>query len=102
MVLTTRVASLGGVPSGTVTFSVGSSTVCKSVTLNAGSATCSTAALSLGANALKAVFSSSSSNFTGSTSPATTLTVNAASTTTTLSSSANPTPLGTAVTLTRR
>ena len=97
---TVTAASPGsGVPTGTVTFKNGSSTL-GTGNLNAGGvATLSTSGLPVGPNSITAVYGGST-NFMGSTSAALSQTVNADSSTTTLSSSANPSAFGQSVTFT--
>jgi Bacterial Ig-like domain (group 3) len=100
VVLTAAVSSPAGSPAGTVTFSAGATTLCKKVTVNSGSATCSTSSLSLGVNALTASFASSSDDYANSSATPLSVTVNAAATSTSLTSSANPAAVGSSVTFT--
>jgi len=93
----TVTANLSGTPTGTVTFSNGSATL-GTATLSGGSATISTATLTVGVHSIKAVYSGDA-NFSGS-SGSLNQTVNQASTTLELSSSANPSTFGEAVTFT--
>jgi hypothetical protein len=86
-----------GTPTGTVTFSDGS-TPLGSSPLNAGIATFSTAVLAVGLHSINAVYSGDS-NFSGS-SGSLSQSVNRATTTTTLTSSVNPSGLDQPVTLT--
>ncbi len=78
-------ASGSGTPTGSVTFMNGTATLA-TATLNSGIASVQTTALALGANAITAVYGGDS-NFSGSTSNAVTVTVNAAPPSFTLSAS---------------
>ena len=95
--LTAHVTSAGGTPTGTVTFSIGTETLC-TATLSGGMASCSTTAIPTGTQTITAAYSGNA-NFLPSTGT-TTQTVNQASTTTTVSSSPNPSTFGESVTLT--
>jgi uncharacterized repeat protein (TIGR01451 family) len=88
----------GSGATGSVTFMDGAVNI-GSGTLSAGTATFTTSALTGGAHSITAVYGGDS-NFSGSSSPPLTQTVNAAATTTTLSSSANPSSFGQVVTFT--
>jgi len=88
-----------GVPSGTVTFYDGAAAI-GTATLNAsGVAAFSTSRLPAGTHAITAVYGATN-NFSASSSPADTQTVNKANTSTTLISSLNPSSAGTTVTFT--
>jgi hypothetical protein len=89
-----------GTPTGTVTFTDGSTTL-GTATLSSGGATLKTASLNLGGNAITATYNGDT-NFTTSTSGTLTQTVNQAGTTTTLTSSANPSVYGQSVTFTAK
>jgi uncharacterized protein (UPF0548 family) len=89
---------VNGTPTGTVTFSDGSSTLGQA-TVSAGIATYSSASLAIGAHSITASYSGDS-NFTGSTSIALSQVVQKATTTTALSESANPSAFGASVTFT--
>jgi hypothetical protein len=92
-------ASGPGVPTGSVAFKDGATTL-GSGTLNAsGVATFATSSLTAGGHSITAVYGGDS-NYTGSTSPALTQQVSQASTSTALSSSANPSTQGQSVTFT--
>jgi hypothetical protein len=93
----TVTANQSGTPTGTVTFSNGS-TILGTATLSGGSASISTATLTVGVDSIKAVYSGDA-NFSSS-SASLNQTVNQASTTLGLSSSANPSTLGEAITFT--
>ncbi|MCK9916401.1 Ig-like domain repeat protein [Microbacteriaceae bacterium K1510] len=98
---TAHVTSGSGTPTGTVTFYDGATTL-GTGTLAAGVATFQTGALASGARTITALYGGDA-NFAGSTSPTLAQTVNATSpTTTTLTSSANPSAPGQAVTFTAR
>jgi hypothetical protein len=88
----------GGTPTGTVTFTYGSTTLCNSVTLSGVTATCAYSALPIGTDIVAATYSGDS-NFSGS-SGSFNQTVNQATTTTTLTSSVNPSEPGQPVTFT--
>lgn len=89
----------GGTPTGTVQFMDGT-TVLQTVTLvNGVASTTPNSALTIGTHTITAVYSGDG-NFTTSTSTALTETVEGAQTTTTLTSSANPSVTGQAITLT--
>jgi hypothetical protein len=95
---TATVTSGSGVPTGSVTFKDGATTL-GSATLASGSASFSTSALGAGAHSITAAYSGAS-GFAASTSSALTQTVQTASTSTALTSSVNPTVFGQATTLT--
>ncbi|MFE2750354.1 Ig-like domain-containing protein, partial [Streptomyces scopuliridis] len=89
--LTATVAAVppgAGTPTGTVDFFDGA-TLLGTGTLSGGVATFTTSALSVGSHLLTAVYSGDT-NFTGSTSPVDTQTVNQAATTTALTSAPDP------------
>jgi autotransporter-associated beta strand protein len=88
-----------GTPTGTVTFEDGTTTLGTAALNGSGQATFSAAALLIGSNSLTAVYSGNS-DFTASTSSATTQTVDQDSTTTSLTPSANPSVFGESVTFT--
>ena len=94
--LTADVTSAGGTPTGSVTFSTGSETLC-TATLSGGSASCSTTTIPVGTQTITATYSGDA-NFLPS-SGMTEQTVNQATTTTTVSSSPNPSTYGESVTL---
>jgi hypothetical protein len=96
---TATVVGNGSVPTGTVTFYDGSSSLGTAALNGAGVASLSTSALTTGSHAITAVYGGNSA-FGSSTSSMLTQLIVAASTTTTLSSSANPVVTGSAVTLT--
>jgi Bacterial Ig-like domain (group 3)/Peptidase family M28 len=96
---TAAVTSGGGVPTGTVTFMDGSSTLGSGALDGTGHATFTTAALSVAAHSITAVYGGDA-NFTGSTSSILTQTVNKDGTTTTVTSSLNPSAKHQAVTFT--
>jgi uncharacterized repeat protein (TIGR01451 family) len=96
---TATVTSNAGTPTGTVTFKDGTTTLGSSSLDGSGQATLTTSALSAGTHSITAVYNGDS-NFSGSTSSATTQTVNQASTTTSLTSSPNPSTYGQPVTFT--
>ena len=90
------------VPTGTVTFMDGATTLGTGALNGSGKATFATSALSTGSHSITAVYGGDS-NFAGSTSPALTQTVSAEtllSTTTTVTSSQNPSAAGQSVTFT--
>ena len=89
----------GPVPTGTVTFKDGASTLGTGAVNGSGVATFSTSSLSVANHTISAVYGGDS-NFTGSTSPGTFQTVNKAATTTSVTSSANPSVHGQNVTFT--
>ena len=96
---TATVSSSGGTPTGTVTFTDGSSTIGSGpVTLSGGVATISTAALAPGSHTIKATYNGDI-NFAGS-SNSLTQTVNQATTSAALKSSQNPSAFGQSVTFT--
>ena len=88
-----------GIPTGTVTFDDGGSTVCTSTLNGSSQATCLTAALSVGSHTIRATYGGDT-NFSGSVSSSITQSVNPADTTTTVVSSSNPSVRGESVTLT--
>ncbi|MDF3293221.1 beta strand repeat-containing protein, partial [Streptomyces silvisoli] len=94
----TAVAPGGGTPTGSVGFFDGA-TLVGTGTLSGGVATLTTSSLSVGSHSLTAVYGGDS-NFSGSTSPVDTQTVNQAATSTVLSSSPDPSVFGQAKTLT--
>jgi hypothetical protein len=87
-----------GIPTGTVTFKDGSTTLGTGTLDSTGKATFATAALSIGTHSITAIYSSNTNNFSDSTTTALTQTVNKANTTTGLTSSANPSVYRQAVT----
>ena len=87
-----------GSPGGTVQFFDGASSL-GSAPVASGSAVLNTSALAVGAHSLTAVYSGNAS-FTGSTSGASSHTVNPAATSTSLASAPNPSTFGASVTLT--
>ena len=94
------VAPGAGSPTGTVTFTDGTATVCSKVGLDSsGQATCQATYTSVGSHVIAAAYGGNA-NFKPSTSPTLTQKVNRAATTTSVSSSANPSVLGQNVTLT--
>ncbi|RPE37315.1 YVTN family beta-propeller protein [Streptomyces sp. Ag109_O5-1] len=93
------VAPGGGIPTGTVTFFDGMTSLGTGTLDGSGVATLTVSNLSVGSHALTATYGGDSS-FNGSTSPADTQTVNAANTTTTLTSSPDPSVFGEAKVLT--
>jgi hypothetical protein len=95
-------SSTSGTITGTVTFFDGGTALGSAVALASGAATYTTTALTQGPHTITAAYSGDS-NYTTSTSPALTQTVNAATkaaTTTAVTSSLNPSPSGTSVTFT--
>ena len=88
----------GQTPTGTVTFMDGATTL-GTGTITAGVASFATSALSVASHNIMAVYGGDSNN-AGSTSTAVAQVVNQAASTTTLTSSANPSTLGTSITLT--
>jgi len=86
---------------GTVEFKHGGEPItgCTAQTVNSGSATCTTAGIGADTHSITAIYSGDS-NYTTSTSPALTQTVNKIPSTTTLASSLNPSTVGQAVTYT--
>ncbi|MGA7572657.1 MAG: Ig-like domain repeat protein, partial [Terriglobales bacterium] len=96
---TATVASQGpGTPTGTVTFTYGSTTLCNAVALSGGTATCAYSALPVGSDVVTAAYSGDA-NFASS-SGTVSQTVHQASTTLTLISSLNPSGLDSPVTFT--
>src|SRR5439155_1067812 len=88
-----------GTPSGTVTFQDGATPLGTGTLNGAGQATFSTSTLAAGTHAITAVYAGDTT-FNGSTSGSLSQVVNKADTTTALSSSANPSVVGQAVTFT--
>jgi hypothetical protein len=97
VIFTVTVSSTAGIPTGTVIFKNGSSTL-GTRTLSGGMATFATSTLALGNHSITAVYAGSS-NFLGSTSSVLMQTVKAKSTTS-VTSSLNPSKHGTSVTFT--
>jgi hypothetical protein len=97
----TAVAPGGGIPTGTVTFKDGATTLATVALNTSGVATFTTGTLAVVTHSLTAVYGGSGS-FTGSTVATLTQTVNRAGTTATVTSSANPSIHGQAVTFTAR
>jgi hypothetical protein len=95
---TAAVHAASGTPTGTVTFFNGT-TQLGVATLSAGKASLKPVTLQLGSRSITATYSGSA-NFTSSTSPVFTQTVNKASTTTALTSTPNPSTQGSLVTFT--
>lgn len=89
----------GQAPSGTVTFTLGTGTLCQAVALNGNAATCTTTALPVGSDIVAAAYSGDVNN-TSSSSPTLTQTVNLKSTTVSLVAAPNPVVKGNPVTLT--
>ena len=98
MTFTATVSAASGTPTGTVTFKDGATTL-GTGTLSGGVATFATSSLAIGGHTVTAVYGGDT-NFTGSTSPGLTQTVNQGATTTSLGSSANPSVFGQSVTFT--
>jgi hypothetical protein len=90
---------ISGTATGTVTFLDGGSTTLGTASLSGGTATFSTTMVSAGFRTITVSYAGDS-NFTGSTSPAITQTVNKATTTMTRSSSLDPSTFGQSVTFT--
>jgi hypothetical protein len=95
---TATVTSPGGMPTGTVTFSDGSSAL-GTGTLGGGQATFTTSTLGVGTHSITAT-SNGNGNYLASTSSAVPLTVSRATSTTSLASSPNPSTFGQSVTFT--
>jgi hypothetical protein len=96
---TATITTAAGAPTGTVTFADGATTLA-TITLSGGSAAFTTSTLAVGSHSITAAYGGDN-NFTGSTSTALSQTVNSqAASSTTLTSSANPAPVGQAITLT--
>ena len=95
---TATVSSGGGTPTGTITFKDGGTTLA-TVPLSGVTASFTTSSLTAGSHSITAVYSGDVSN-TSSTSSPTIQNVGAVTTATTLSSSANPSTVGQAVTFT--
>ncbi|HEV2489577.1 MAG TPA: Ig-like domain-containing protein [Candidatus Acidoferrales bacterium] len=94
----TVTSTTGAIPTGSVTFKDGTTTL-GSKALVAGVAAFATTKVAAGTRSITAIYAGTS-NFIGSTSPAFTQTVNKAGTTTTVVSSLNPSTFGTSVTFT--
>ena len=94
----TAVLPGAGIPSGSVTFKDGSTTL-GTGTLSSGVTTLAISSLAVASHSITAIYGGSS-NFAGSTSSTLTQTVNQASTTTVLASSWNPSATGSTVTFT--
>src|SRR5467141_2003129 len=95
----TVTSSATGTPTGTVTFKDGATTLGTGM-VSGGTAMFTTAGLTAGAHSITAIYGGDA-NFTGSTSPILTQTINTtASTSSVVASSNNPSIIGTAVTLT--
>jgi N,N-dimethylformamidase beta subunit-like protein/uncharacterized protein DUF4082/Big-like domain-containing protein len=92
------VAPGAGVPTGTVTFKDGATTI-GSATLSAGAAALTTSSLATGPHSITAVYGGST-NFTGSTSAALSQNVGPSATATAVTSSNNPSLFGVPITLT--
>lgn len=102
VVTATVTSATGAVPTGTVSFSVGSTAIpgCSALALNgSGVASCTASNLAGGTETINAAYTPSGTSFTSS-NGSITQSVTAATTTTTLTSSANPSTYGTSVTLT--
>jgi len=98
--LTFTATVTGNAPSGHVTFNDGPTTLCASVQMYSGQASCSTSSLGLNSHSISAVYEGDSYN-TGSTSPVITQIVNRASTTTTIPvHTPNPLWLGSSISIT--
>jgi large repetitive protein len=97
----TALAPASGVPTGTVSFLDGATTIggCTAQPLVGGVASCSVAYPGAGSHAITAVYGGDP-DFTASSSPVLTQTVNPASTSTSLASSVNPSATGQPVTIT--
>ncbi len=96
---TSGVSSLGGTPTGTVTFVDGTTALGTSTLSGSGIATFSISTLSVGTHSITAVYNGSA-DFSGSTSPVLSQVVQKASTTTAVSSSLNPSTDSQSVTFT--
>ena len=96
---TATVTSSGGIPTGTVTFKNGSTTLGTSNLDGTGHATFTTSTLAVGSNSITAAYNGDS-QFNTSTSSTLTQTVNKDATTTTVTSSLNPSNKGQSVTFT--
>lgn len=96
---TATVTSSGGVPTGTVTFKNGSTTLGTSTVDGTGHAAFTTSTLAIGSNSITATYNGDS-KFNTSTSSALTQTVNKDATTSTVISSLNPSNKGQSVTFT--
>jgi N-acetylneuraminic acid mutarotase len=92
-------ANVSGQTTGSVTFYDSSTAICSNVSLNAGSASCTTNALTVGSHALSAIYSGDTNN-NGSTSFAIVQQVNQATSITVLASDTNPSTVGQSVTFT--
>jgi sugar lactone lactonase YvrE len=97
--LTATVTGTGGIPTGTVTFLSGATTLGTGALNARGVATLATSSLAVGQDTLTAVYGGDSKD-TASTSPALLQTVQIATTSTTLASTANPSMFGASVTFT--
>ena len=97
--LTATVTGAGATATGTVTFKDGATTLGTCTLNGSGQATFTTGALAIGGHSVTAVYGGDA-DYTGSTSPVLTQTVNQASSSTAVVSSANPASFGTSVTLT--
>jgi hypothetical protein len=98
-VVASAVAPGSGTPTGTVTFQDGTTTIGSAALNNNGQAALSVSALTVGVHSFKAIYAGST-NFGGSTSTASSQTVNLASSAVLLSSSANPSIVGQSVKIT--
>ena len=96
---TATVSSLGGTPTGPVTFVDGATTLGTGTLNSSGVATFSTSSLSVASHSITAVYGDNG-NYLSSTSSAISQVVNQASTSTSLTSSANPATFGQSVTFT--
>jgi hypothetical protein len=96
---TATVSGSGGTPSGTVTFKDGASTLVVGTLNGSGQATFTTASETVGSHSITAVYGGDS-NFTASTSSPLTFIVNQAASSTQVTSSLNPSAMGSAVTFT--
>jgi hypothetical protein len=94
-------STTSGTPGGSVTFKDGSNTLGTGNLNSSGVANFTTSILPAGIHSLTAVYGGNA-NFTGSTSPVLTQTVNKAGSTTTLTSSINPSTFGQSVTFTAK
>ena len=99
--LTAKVTpTVGGTPTGTVTFKYGTVTINTATVNSSGVATIVTGGFAVGTHAVVAVYNPSSGNYLTSTSAVLDQTVNASPTTTTVTSSQNPSTVGHGVTFT--
>ena len=99
VIFTATVTSSGGTPTGTVTFMDGSTTLGMSTLNGSGQATFATTVLTPGNHSITANYSGDA-NFSAGSSPVLTQTVNLGTSTTAVTSSANPSSFGQAVTFT--